>query len=393
MIRHLLRSHHGGCPDDGTLRALLDGELASTTVAAHVGACRRCSERLDALRTDADWASVSVQSVYSGVAPDTQRAWYALAPRLHSAEEGTLMEVTPAPWNRGAVRLATALVAVFAVVAAFMFTPMRTVANDMLDRFRVEKFAVITIPMDLVSPFESAFLENLGEMDQSDLKARFEALGSFTTTLGMDSARQVGSLDDARASYGEFDMPDAADLPNGFTSAPQVFVTDAGSATYTLDTAEAQRIIDDLRLPIYSLPDPNQYPTLTFQLDVPAGVALLYTGGDGRIIAVAEMPSPTITFPNGLDMNMLREDILRFPGLPADIVAQLRAIDDWETTLIIPIPEGADSRDVKVNGEPGILITDPLLGSVVLWEDSGTLHFVAGQLDADALLDVANAVD
>lgn len=303
------------------------------------------------------------------------------------------MEVTPAPWNRGAVRLATALIAVFAVVAAFTFTPMRTVANDMLDRFRVEKFAVITIPMDLVSPFESAFLENLGEMDQSDLKARFEALGSFTTTLGMDSARQVGSLDDARASYGEFDMPDAADLPDGFTSAPQVFVTDAGSATYTLDTAEAQRIIDDLRLPIYSLPDPNQYPTLTFQLDVPAGVALLYTGGDGRIIAVAEMPSPTITFPNGLDMNMLREDILRFPGLPADIVAQLRAIDDWETTLIIPIPEGADSRDVKVNGEPGILITDPLLGSVVLWEDSGTLHFVAGQLDADALLDVANAVD
>jgi anti-sigma factor RsiW len=73
-------------------------------------------------------------------------------------------------------------------------------------------------------------------------------------------------------------------------------------------------------------------------------------------------------------------------------VAQLRAIDDWENTLIIPIPEGAESDDVTVNGEPGLLIEHDL-GTAVLWEEDGILYAVVGQVSADEVQDIADSMD
>jgi hypothetical protein len=70
----------------------------------------------------------------------------------------------------------------------------------------------------------------------------------------------------------------------------------------------------------------------------------------------------------------------------------LRGIDDWENTLIIPIPEGAESDDVTINGEPGLLIEHALFAAV-LWEDGGTLHAVIGQVDGDTVEDIADSMD
>lgn len=390
MIRRKQDRSPSGCPSAGALRASLDGEAAEAT-AAHVRECAICAARLEELRSAAGWTKDALQRAYAPA--DARSAWPALGRRLYLSEEGSLMETKPALWNRGAFRLATAFAAILAVVAVFSLTPMRTVADGMLDRFRVEKFAVVTIPMDLVSPFQSAFLENLDDADSAAWKERFDALGSFTTTFNMTSARYVDSADAARESYGDFAVPDESALPDGFASGPMFYVSDPGSATYVLNTAEAQGIIDQLGLPIYSLPDAAAYPTLTFDLQVPAAVGMLYASDNGEQLLVAQMESPTLDIPEGLDMNALREEILQFPGLPTDLVAQLRAIDDWEHTLIIPIPEGADSSDVTVNGEPGLLIEDPEKGSAVLWQDGGVLHLVAGQVDGDAVLDVANSLD
>ncbi|HYI15751.1 MAG TPA: DUF4367 domain-containing protein, partial [Thermomicrobiales bacterium] len=106
---------------------------------------------------------------------------------------------------------------------------------------------------------------------------------------------------------------------------------------------------------------------------------------------VGQMASPSLNIPDGINMDALREDILQFPGLPADLVAQLRAIDDWESTLIIPIPEGATSDDITINGEPGLLI-EHNLGSAVLWEKDGILFAVIGQVSDDEVRDIADSM-
>jgi hypothetical protein len=93
-------------------------------------------------------------------------------------------------------------------------------------------------------------------------------------------------------------------------------------------------------------------------------------------------------------MDALREDLLALPGLPPDFVAQLRSIEDWQTTLVIPVPEGHSSDDVTINGQPGLLITsDDGEGAVALWESDGILFIVGGTESGDTISDVANSLD
>ena len=80
------------------------------------------------------------------------------------------------------------------------------------------------------------------------------------------------------------------------------------------------------------------------------------------------------------------------PGLPPDFVAQLRAIEDWESTLIIPVPEGATSKDVTVQGEPGLLIETDEAESAVIWAENGILFIVGGSISGDDALKIAGSL-
>ena len=58
----------------------------------------------------------------------------------------------------------------------------------------------------------------------------------------------------------------------------------------------------------------------------------------------------------------------------------------------MPVPSGASIRSVQVVGWPGVLLTDASnAASGVVWEDGqGSLHVVAGILDSQDVLNVAN---
>ncbi|HBY44883.1 MAG TPA: hypothetical protein DEU95_09490, partial [Chloroflexi bacterium] len=108
-------------------------------------------------------------------------------------------------------------------------------------------------------------------------------------------------------------------------------------------------------------------------------------------LVVGQMESPQLNIPSELNVNALREDILRFPALPADLAAQLRAVKDWKETLIIPIPEGATSEDVTVDGHAGLLIKSDQ-GNGVIWQADGKLYAVAGQVSADQVMATAKSM-
>jgi hypothetical protein len=300
-------------------------------------------------------------------------------------------------WNRRGPRLATAVAGVFALLMVVVISPMGSFAGDILDRFRVEKFAAITIEMDDFEGFQTDMFLRLMTSDQDALADSVMNLGDYTTTFNEDdplaNVHEFASADEARAAFGEFATTD--DVPDGYAPSPTYYVSDAGSVTVTVDTAQAQAIIDELNLPIFSLPDAAAYPELTFVMEVSPALVQDYQGpADEQHIVVAQLASPTLTTPEGVDMNELREDLLALPGLPPDFVAQLRSIDDWQTTLVIPVPEGHSSEDVTINGEPGLLITsDDGEGAVALWEHDGTLFIVGGTESGDIISDVADSLD
>jgi hypothetical protein len=383
-----------GCPTDGELRVSIETDGAmSPSIEQHLDQCAECRERFLTIRETANWiASALSAGTAEGAEPDINLAYN----RFRIALAGPPAGETAGGLKMGqlfatrSMRAASAFVAVIAVVVAVTFSPMRTVADDFLNQFRVQKFAAVTIPMDLVAPLDG--LDGMGEGDDHGmLDDALNQLGTLDTTFQFDEEGMPDpiTLEEAEAQFGDIDEPD--DLPEGFDGTPNAYLTEAGSASYELDTANAQAMIDALGLPIYSLPDPERYPTLEFKANIPAGALLEYKDADGKRVVVGQMASPTLDIPDGIDMDDLREDILQFPGLPADLVAQLRAIDDWESTLIIPIPEGATSENISINGEPGLLIKHNL-GSAVLWEKDGILYAVIGQVSDDEVRDVADSM-
>ena len=387
------------CPSDGELRALLDGKgLGDECLDQHASDCAQCASRVHELRIAKQVAHGALTT--NGVSMTDVDVSAAMARVMARSMNGNRRHVAEVDsdlggrwmgsfWMRRGARTSTAVVAVIVMVVALAVSPMRTVADDLLNQFRVQKFAAVTIPMNLVEPLQSGMLQNMAGADKERMEQELGELGTFETTFQLDlsSLPTPTTLEDAEARFGDIAVPD--DLPEGFGE-PTVYVTDAGSASYELNVGKAQEIIDELGLPIYAF-DQVTSDTLTFTATVSEASVMRYQSGLANII-VGQTASPTLDIPENFDMDALREDILRFPGLPTDLVAQLRAIDDWESTLIVPIPENAQSRDVTVNGNAGLLV-EMDLGAVVLWEDGGVLFAVAGQVSGDQALDIADSMD
>lgn len=393
--------HRTGCPDDGELRQAInhDGSV-DPAIQEHLNHCRACATRFAVI---ADSAAMTARQISTLAPPpgdldiDGAYRMFRRAMATQSARdtlEGSKMRQM---FGMRSMRAASATIAVVAVIAAVTFSPMRTVADDFLSQFRVQKFAAVTIPMDALAPMQSLAMTGMSDADKADFEEQLGRLGSFDTTFDFDvedlehstNLPESMTLDEAEAQFGDIDEP--SDLPDGFDNAPKVYLTEAGSASFTMNTANVQELIDSIGLPIYSLPDATEYPTLEFKANLPAAALLEYLNADGERIVAGQMASPTLDIPESVDMDALREDILRFPGLPADLVAELRSIDDWENTLIIPIPEGATSDDITINGQPGLLIEHEN-GSAVLWEKDGILYAVIGQVSGDVARDIADSM-
>ncbi|HUG17247.1 MAG TPA: hypothetical protein VMM78_19735 [Thermomicrobiales bacterium] len=393
MSMHRYRRH----PSDGLLRETIDApDREPRWVAEHVQACARCQSRVVEMTGNARAARMVMAAVGDAGEPlDPAAALGRFRARSipFRAPDGRTSGGFGMihSWSRRVPRTVTALGAALAIVLLLSLSPMRTLADDFLNQFRVQKFAAITIPMDALAPMQAMFEMSMTDAELEAIKSELDMLGAFETTFGFEHDRMPApmSLDEARAAYGPFLAP--TDLPGGFGAEPESYVTEAGSASYTMDVERAHELVRAIGLPIFSLPDPALHPTVTFTLNAPAAVALAYTNEAGDVIVVGQMESPSLIIPDAMDMDALREDILRFPGLPADLVAELRSIDDWENTLIIPIPEGATIRDVTISGQPGLLVESPE-GSVVLWEKSGILYGVGGQISGEQALDVAGSL-
>lgn len=404
------------CLSDGELRSFIDnGVNGPPRFDLHLRACSQCRERLDDVAGNHSFAArrLDLLAPDESSPVDLNRAQHKMRSRIgqsaltSSSIQGESFVSTM--WKFRAARGAVAMLALLLVTTAFVATPMRSLADDLLNRFRVEKFEAITVNMEQFTEFGLGIALQAMTADQEKLMAAVEGLAEFETTFDKEDPRsnmtELGSLDEAQAAFGDFRAPDS--LPEGFSDTPSVMVTDAGSATLTVDTAAANTIVSELGLPIYSLPDASETPEMVFEIDLPQALLMHYEADAGGHIAVVQMESPTLITPDGLNMNALREDILMLPGLPTDLVAQLRSIENWESTLVVPVPQGAETSDVSIDGEPGLLleagefdgsdwgIEFDLEGdaSVVMWHDAGSLYVVAGSVSGADLVDVADSLN
>jgi hypothetical protein len=192
------------------------------------------------------------------------------------------------------------------------------------------------------------------------------------------SGEQVASLADAEAATGlVVTLPTA--LPNGVSGADRYAVMPKVTATVTLGV--------------------NAGPLSGNSLLVSLGpaVAVSYSGAStlddiGPLgIVTAARPIATST---GATTSEIENFLLSRPGVPADLAEEIRLLGNLQKTLPIPTPPGTTSESTEIDGSRAVVLVDNSnAASGAIWEDhSGVVHAVAGLLDKEDLLGVAQQI-
>jgi hypothetical protein len=441
------------CPDLGALRASLDGPAGAPPAPAdHLRTCPACADTLAALQRNAELAAPAIAltapadqltpaqieaalAVFeerrarltatrsaqpaagsaqaaagsaqaaagaAGAAQPTP-AQPAPSPSVGRAPEregsrpgepvGRTVHTPPIPLvrRRRLARLgARTRVAAAALVAALVLTGVvatpggRAAASSFLAQFRSQRFEVLSVDPAQANQVEQVLtgLVDTGVFTGADLH-------------NIDVAEPRVAADRAEAArLAGFAVPavDPASVPKGVGRTPRhLLVSPARELRLTFDRDKALAYLRAHGRPDAQLPE--RYDGTRLVIAVPAAVVQEFAGRDGLpALLVGKAGTLGLTTEGGASLEELREVVLGLPGLPADLVDQLRGIGDWRNTLPLPIPaDQVESHPTTVNGTEALSFADDngRLHALV-WQRDGHIWGVAGMVGTDEVRDVAN---
>jgi hypothetical protein len=363
---------------DGVLRRLDDEPLAvPDKVTEHAAGCGRCSARRARIAQDTEFAARLLSAPQ--LVPDADMAWARLQRELYRrAEEGANRRRRPAPVFRRPARFPRVSLRAGLVIGAVGIVVAGTAAAATLTTI----FAPTHVaPVSLSQSDVRAITAFMGLGDSHVLGGFSSPNGSSTARFGTikwsssGPAQRASSLAEATAEAG-FPVSLPARLPTGVGAVQQFIVQPRVSATVTFNSTAGRVAGSSVAL--------HAGPAVLVEYAAASRTALPTLG-------VATMPRPTARS-IGASMSQIEAFLLNQPGIPPQLAEEVRLLGDLRTTLPVPVPPGASVRSVQVAGWPGVLLADSsnAAGGVV-WEDGrGMLHVVAGILDSQDLLNVAD---
>lgn len=359
---------------DGVLRRLLEEPLAVPDATRHhLETCGRCRAGSGKIAENAAYASRVLMAPPGGA--DTDAAWAGLQARLAdpAATRRPVLTVPRYPARRvlgtGAltgIGVTAGLVAGGVAAAATLSTVF---APDHVASVNVGKNDVRAIA-DVLGLSNSQGPGDVGPVRQLPFgTVRWTAAGHGSQVASIAAGRAATHL--------PFTAP--ATLPAGVGSGATVYVQPKATATITF-SASAGKGVGGTRLAIAGGP----------------GMLVQYGGrsaGTGMpTLAIVTMRRPVATS-TGATTAQLENFLLSRPGVPADLARQIRLLGNLGHVLPVPVPSGAQSQHVRIDGAPAVVITASGEASAVVWESrGGIVHAVGGLLDSKDVLNVARQI-
>lgn len=382
---------------DGQLRAALDGELAEAEL-QHVNTCPTCQARRERIRLQVRPAAERLSFLIASAQMRTPDAGSALEHFIRrktiQKENSMLKKLFASP----ILQIGLAIVLILAVVLAVPST--RALADQLLNLFRVQQ--VVVVPIDYTGIQQLTGNDTFGKQI-SDLISSSTTVsqkpGEPTTVTDADQASQLAGF--------------TVRLPQGMTPT-RISVENAAAFTFKIDRAKAQALLDEAGRSDLVLP--NSIDGADVSVNIPASASAGYGtcpepgAEDNRLdlgstsgrkypdcVIMAEIPSPTVSAPAGVDVAQLAQIGLEFTGMTADQAAAFTQSVDWTSSLVVPIPKNAATYEqVTVDGVTGTLIQRPADDApqyALLWVKDGILYAISSLgTNSQQALQMANSL-
>jgi len=310
----------------------------------------------------------------------------ALRERLREIED----EV---PARRFRLLPALASAATAALVAfAFTLPAVRVAAQNALDLFRVKSFAPVEIDPARLDQLR-ALRDQTGKDPAMMVFDDQEVLQKPAKPMDYPSADMAGSA----AGLPGLRRP-GVPLPNGMTFT-KATVNGEGAARLTLHVDRLRKVVELLGLNDVHVP--TQLDGQKVLVHMPSIVSQEFEHGTDHLTLV-EAHSPEVTLPPGANLAELGEIGLRVLGLDADEARRVAASIDWKSTLIVPVPPGAESfRQVTVNGHKGLLIrcersdekgNRHRSGGMLIWTEGDRVLGMQSNISGEDIVEVAQSL-
>jgi hypothetical protein len=384
---------------DGQLRAALDGELAEAEL-QHLNACSTCQARREQIRVQvlpaAERLSFLIASAQERT-PDAPGALKDFYRHNKTRKENSMFKKLLAS---PILQIGLAIILILAVVFAIPST--RALADQLLNLFRVQQ--VVVVPIDYTGIQQLTGNDTFGKQI-SDLISSSTTVtqkpGEPTTATDADQASRLAGF--------------TVRLPQGMTPT-RISVENAAAFTIKIDRTKAQALLDEAGRSDLVLPDSIDGADVS--VNIPASASAAYGtcpepgveksgldinpgGSAGRrypdCVLLAEIPSPTVSAPAGVDVAQLAQIGLEFTGMTADQAAAFTQSVDWTSSLVVPIPKNAATYEqVTVDGVTGTLIQRPADDApqyALLWVKDGILYAISSLgTDSQQAIQMANSL-
>lgn len=381
---------------DGILRAYIDGELTSEEqdrLHNHLETCETCKERMENIQTTTSQIDKLLRSVEEDHGLGSPDFAYSKFESLVEEREANMWEkFSQRKYRPVYVGLGIALL----FFISLSIPQVRTMANEFLSLFRIERITTVDIGLSLEEvpdEFERYFTTAdriLGE----DLN--FEQLSG-----DLGEAIPVADSSEASAEVGF-----TVRLPTAIESEPELLVQPGATMSVTIDRDRWQSLLEELGYGDYSLPESVDGEQVS--ITATASVAALYgeceedeedqyVASTKSCTVILQGRSPIVEAPPDFDIQQLGAIGLQLLGLAPEDAEAFSASVDWTSTLVIPIPKGAKYQKITVDGVDGILLEDPYKDAktrlTVLWLKNGIIYSMYGEMDIEQALEIVNSLE
>ncbi|HEY0606392.1 MAG TPA: zf-HC2 domain-containing protein [Herpetosiphonaceae bacterium] len=347
------------CVDEGRLRSYLDDALDSAergAIAWHLAKCADCRAQTETLRLVAAQVhqvlDVPAQPVNAQLALARLRESQAAQKRIAeqsvdspSSGRGVLwrntMQQIARLWSGPRRMVATSLAAVVVMLSLLAFPPVRAAASRVLDVFRVQQVILMPISPERVEQFENLNLDGITLFVDEPKLINKPA-----------EPRAVASADEASQAVG-FPVQELTVFPDQVIDTKRQ-VIDRTILEFQVNVDGARKLLELLDIHDVTLPDAlGEQPIVA---DVAPWTETRYTG-QGYDLQLYQGHSPTMTLPEGTNLQEMGRALLRLLGMDPARADALSHQIDWSSTFILPIPQNvSDLQQVSVGGAQGMLV-------------------------------------